>query len=112
MDKKYKLKYHPTTKEELRELVNNENIILGEIDTSNITDMAFFGELLAQNGWTSLTAVNMLVFTVMHWPCATTLLSVKKESRSLKWATAAFLTPAAAGILICAINTFIYRFFL
>lgn len=79
---------------------------------NEITDMAFFGELLAQNGWTSLTAVNMLVFTVMHWPCATTLLSVKKESRSLKWAAAAFLTPAAAGILICAINTFIYRFFL
>ena len=50
----------------------------------------FFHQLLMDNGWTMLTAVNMIIFSLMHWPCATTLLSIKKESGKL-WLDGGFL---------------------
>lgn len=62
--------------------------------------------LLTANGWTIVTAVNMLLFTLFHWPCSTTLITVKKESGSLKWTAAALLIPTAAGMLLCfLVNT-------
>lgn len=58
-------------------------------------------ELLVSNGWTWTTAVCMIVFCLMHWPCATTLMTVKKETKSLKWTFAAFIVPTLAGFVIC-----------
>ena len=60
-------------------------------------------DLLAANGWTWVTAVCMIVFCLMHWPCATTLLTVKKETGSLKWTFAAFAVPTLAGFIICSV---------
>lgn len=57
--------------------------------------------LLVQNGWTQTTALCMILFSLMHWPCSTTLLTVKKETGSIKWTLAAFLIPTAAGCLVC-----------
>lgn len=54
-------------------------IYTGQGSLSQITDLMSFGDFLAENGWSALTAANMLIFTLMHWPCATTLLSVKKN---------------------------------
>ena len=59
-------------------------------------------EIFVANGWTWLTAVNMLLFTLFHWPCSTTLLTIRKETGSLKWTLLAFLLPTAIGILLCA----------
>ena len=58
-------------------------------------------ELLVSNGCTWTTAVCMIVFCLMHWPCATTLMTVKKETKSLKWTFAAFIVPTLAGFIIC-----------
>lgn len=79
---------------------------------TEVNDLMFFKELLIENGWTALTAVNMMVFALMHWPCATTLLSVRKESGSWKWAALSFAVPLAMGIIICVLTASIYRFVL
>ena len=60
-------------------------------------------ELLVANGWSWVTALCMIIFCLMHWPCATTLLTVKKETGSIKWTIAAFLVPTAAGFIICSL---------
>jgi ferrous iron transport protein B len=70
-----------------------------------VTDLTFFHQLLVENGWTTLTAVNMLLFTLMHWPCATTLLSIGKESKSLKWAVIAVIAPLTLGLIFCSVTT-------
>ena len=64
---------------------------LGEIHT-----------LLLQNGWTGVTALCAVIFTVLHWPCSTTLLTVKKETGSWKWTVLAAAVPTVLGLLLCA----------
>lgn len=57
--------------------------------------------LLTANGWTALTALCTLLFSLMHWPCGTTCLTIRKETGSLKWTLAAAALPTAAGVLLC-----------
>ncbi len=65
--------------------------------------------ILTANGWTSLTAVCFLVFTLFHAPCATTLLTVYKETGSRKWTFAAWLLPTLTGIALCSMIAFLCR---
>ncbi len=58
--------------------------------------------LLTANGWTLTTAACFLVFTLFHAPCATTLLTVRHETQSRRWTTAAFLLPTLIGCCFCA----------
>lgn len=60
-------------------------------------------ELLISNGWTWLTAVCVMVFSLMHWPCGTTCWTIKKETQSLRWTLASILIPTVTGIVICFI---------
>ena len=60
-------------------------------------------ELFSQNGWTWVTALCVIVFSLMHFPCATTLLTVKKEAGGWKWAALAFVIPTVCGIIFCAV---------
>ncbi|HEY9059443.1 MAG TPA: ferrous iron transport protein B [Pseudobacteroides sp.] len=60
-------------------------------------------ELLVSHGWTWLTAVCVMLFSLMHWPCGTTCWTIKKESQSLKWTMVSFLVPTITGIIICFI---------
>lgn len=62
------------------------------------------GSLLSANGWTASTAVCFLIFTLFHAPCATTLLTVYKETGSRKWTAAAFLLPVMIGVILCALT--------
>lgn len=87
-------------------------IYMSQGSLTEITDLAWFHSLLAENGWTSLTAVNVLIFTLMHWPCATTLLSIRKESGSWKWTAAAAAAPLALGIIFCGVTRAVYCIFL
>jgi ferrous iron transport protein B len=61
--------------------------------------------LLISHGWTWLTAVCVMLFSLMHWPCGTTCLTIKKETQSWKWTLVSFLVPTIAGIIICFIFT-------
>ena len=61
--------------------------------------------LLEANGWTWVTAVNMLLFTLNHWPCSTTLLTIRKETGSWRWTAAAAAIPTAVGMAACMLFT-------
>lgn len=59
----------------------------------SIDDTFSIGQILIQNGWTMLTAINVMIFTCLHFPCTTTLLTIKKETGSLKWTALSFILP-------------------
>ena len=67
------------------------------------------GEILIQNGWTLLTAINVMIFTLLHFPCTTTLMTIKKETGSIKWTIVGFLLPTICGIIICIITNGIWN---
>lgn len=75
----------------------------------NLEDTYSIGQILVQNGWTILTAINVMIFTLLHFPCSTTLITIKKETKSIKWTLLAFALPTVCGILICFVTTFIYN---
>ena len=65
------------------------------------TSINQLGELLKINGWTPLTALCVIVFMLCHFPCSTTLITIKKESGGWRWVILAALLPTAVGILLC-----------
>lgn len=60
-------------------------------------------EILSRNGWTVTTALCVIFFFIMHWPCSTTLMTVKKETDSFAWAFVSFLLPTLFGTVFCII---------
>lgn len=60
-------------------------------------------EILVANGWTIKTAICTCVFSMFHFPCSTTLLTIFKETKSLKWTAVSVLTPLITGIILCSI---------
>ncbi len=79
-------------------------IIMSYLCSGTLTDFESLHELyllLVNNGWTWLTAVCTMLFSLMHFPCGTTCLTIKKETGSLKWAAVSFLLPTIVGILTC-----------
>lgn len=75
----------------------------------DMEDTFAIGQILTQNGWTILTAINVMLFTILHFPCATTLLTIKKETGSWKWTAVSFLIPTVCGILLCMCTNLIYH---
>ncbi len=69
-------------------------------------------ELLVSHGWTWLTAACTMIFSLLHWPCSTTLLTIHRETGSLKWTFLSFLLPTAAGLILCFLVANIARIFL
>lgn len=61
------------------------------------------GAMLMANGWTWTTAVCAILFSLNHFPCATTLLTIRKETGSRKWTAISFLLPTVIGICLCAV---------
>lgn len=81
-------------------------IIMAYLSTGSILeldDLTQMHDLFVAHGWTWLTAVCTMLFSLMHWPCSTTLLTIQKETQSWKWCGAAFLIPSACGLIICFI---------
>ena len=58
-------------------------------------------QLFILNGWDAATAISVMLFSLCHWPCATTVLTIKKETASLKWTALSVLLPTASGVVIC-----------
>ena len=75
----------------------------------NIEDTIQIGQILIQNGWTMLTAMNVMLFIILHFPCATTLLTVKKETGSWKWTLISFAIPTICGVVLCMFTTLFYN---
>ena len=70
------------------------------IELSNLDSLK---NLLVLNGWTIKTAICTMIFSLFHFPCATTCLTIKKETNSLKWTLISFALPTVVGILCCLI---------
>ena len=64
-------------------------------------DLPALGQLFRENGWTWLTALCTMLFSLMHWPCSTTCLTIKKESGSWKWTALSIILPVICGVLVC-----------
>lgn len=64
--------------------------------------------LLSANGWTVKTAVCMAIFSLFHWPCSTTCLTIKKETGSLKWTAVSILLPTGIGVLLCMLVNLVF----
>lgn len=84
---------------------------LSQASLSEIGDINVLKQLLVANGWTWKTAVSVMLFTLVHWPCATTCLTIRKETGSIKWTALAFLIPAILGSTICILFHAITSFF-
>jgi ferrous iron transport protein B len=61
--------------------------------------------LFLSHGWTPLTAVCVMLFSLLHWPCGTTCLTIRKETQSAKWTLLAFVLPTAVGMAACFLVT-------
>ncbi len=87
-------------------------LLMAYMSTGTLTDfesIVSLREILISNGWTALTAINVMLFSLLHWPCSTTLWTIKKETGSLKWTLAAFMIPTAMAVLVCFITANIFR---
>ena len=66
-----------------------------------MSDPSSLLNLLAAHGWTPLTAVCMMIFCLFHWPCSTTVLTIKKETGSWKWTAVSVMIPTLLGMALC-----------
>ncbi len=83
-------------------------IIMSYMATGSLLELGSTTELynlLSANGWTWVTAVSIMLFCLMHWPCSTTCLTIKKETQSFKWTLISFLVPTITGMIICFVFT-------
>jgi len=62
--------------------------------------LAGLRQILLDHGWTWLTALNMMLFSLLHYPCGTTLFTIYRETRSVKWTAMAFLLPTAIAVAV------------
>ncbi len=90
-------------------------LLMAYMSTGSLTDfesISLLRQILLSNGWTALTAINVMLFSLLHWPCSTTLWTIKKETCSLKWTFAAFIIPTALAFLACFATATVYRLIL
>ncbi len=81
-------------------------IIMAYMSSGSLTELASVSQmqsLFLSNGWTVTTAISVMIFSLFHWPCSTTLITIKKETGSFKWTVFAFILPTVIGIIACII---------
>lgn len=87
--------------------------VMAYMSESKLTalDIVSLKTLLIDNGWTYVTALCTMIFSLMHFPCGTTCLTIKKETGSLKWTVFAIVLPTIIGLLMCLTINFICNLF-
>lgn len=78
-------------------------------ELSDYSSLESLKSILVDNGWTWVTALCTCVFSMFHFPCSTTLLTIYKETRSVKWSALSMLVPLMAGIVCCAVINLISK---
>ncbi|MBT2655739.1 ferrous iron transporter B [Bacillus sp. ISL-18] len=89
-------------------------LLMGYLSTGSLTEvdnLVDLKQIFLDHGWTWLTALNMMLFSLLHYPCGTTLLNIYKETKSKKWTFLAFLIPTVIAIVIPLIITQTVRMF-
>lgn len=77
-------------------------------DYSSIENLS---TILISNGWTIKTAICACIFSMFHFPCATTLLTIGKETKSIKYTLLSIITPLLSGIIICTVINALFSIF-
>lgn len=72
-------------------------------------DLNQLSQLLRANGWTQMTAVCTMLFSLFHWPCSTTCLTIAKETLSVKWTALSVLLPTLVGVVVCTLTAALFR---
>ncbi|RFU62703.1 nucleoside recognition domain-containing protein [Bacillus sp. V59.32b] len=78
-------------------------LLMGYLSTGSLTEvdnLVDLKKIFLDHGWTWLTALNMMLFSLLHYPCGTTLLNIYKETKSAKWTFLAFLIPTVIAIIV------------
>ena len=70
--------------------------VMFELDSMQDT-----GEILRAGGWTLLTGINLMLFSLLHNPCSTTIYTIYQETKSVKWTAVASLLPVVMGFVVC-----------
>ena len=86
-------------------------LLMGYCATGSLTDYGSLAELktlLVANGWTLETALCAAVFTLFHFPCGTTCLTIRRETGSARWTALAVALPTAVGFLLCTVIHLIF----
>ncbi|MBQ3181741.1 MAG: ferrous iron transporter B, partial [Clostridia bacterium] len=86
-------------------------MIMGYLSSNVLSDavgLAQIKDVLVLNGWNIVTAINCIIFFMFHWPCATTLLTIYKETKSAKWTFVSLLLPTIIGFLMCVMVNLIF----
>ena len=78
--------------------------VMFELESVNET-----GDILRAGGWTLLTAVNLMLFSLLHNPCSTTIYTIYKETKSVKWTTVATILPVVLGFVITFLVAQLWR---
>ena len=89
-------------------------IIMSYMASGTLVDYSSYDQLfqlLSMNGWTITTAVCTIILCILHYPCSTTCLTIKKETGSLKWTLVSMALPTAMGIVLCMITAGVMRLF-
>ena len=89
-------------------------LLMGYLAEGSLVDyesLEVLKNILVNHGWTLLTAINFIILTLFHFPCGTTLLTIKKETGSLKWTLVSFILPTVIGILLCLIIRLLFFLF-
>ena len=76
------------------------------LSSGSITDISAIDEIhqiLTVNGWTHITAICTIIFSLIHWPCSTTVLTIKKETGSFKWTVISVILPTLIGFILCVL---------
>ena len=68
-------------------------------------------KVLRAGGWTLLTGINLMLFSLLHNPCSTTIYTIFKETKSAKWTLVSTFLPIVLGFIICFFTTQIWRLF-
>ena len=80
-------------------------VYLARGSLTEVENLNTMKHILQDNGWTWVTAGSMILFSLMHWPCGTTCLTIKKETQSVKWMLVSILVPTAVGAVVCFLFT-------
>ena len=90
-------------------------LTLGSVGIGNGAGVLFesgdgeIATILHAGGWTLLTGINLMLFSLLHNPCSTTIYTIYKETKSIKWTTVASILPVILGLIVCFLVTQIWH---
>ncbi len=87
-------------------------IYLSKTTMVEMNDLLRVKEILLNNGWTLITAICTILFSLLHFPCSTTCLTIKKETKSWKWMFFTIVLTTSIAVIVCFLVSHIFTFFL